>query len=376
MMFFIIASAVMLFMALFTSRLLLGRRLWVVKGFSLFALMFLAFAARLYIRSYGHNDIILLTAWLGNISIGLVSILFAAALIKLAVDIIGFTAVKTSKSFSPSRRVFLTRTVGSALAFTAVPMAGYGVYRAVGSPVVKRVEVSKKGLHSGLEGFKMVQLTDIHVGPTVGVGTVRRAVEMTNELNPDAVLITGDIVDGSAKFIADYITPLKDLKSTYGTFFVTGNHEYYSGADAWIRTIQNLGITVLENSSQIIDHNGAKLLIAGIPDIHSDSFGHERYNPGKAKITDSDYDFSVIMSHRPEIADEIAEHGYDLQVSGHTHGGQYFPWNIIIHFFHKYVRGLYKVKDMHLYVSQGTAYWGPPIRIGAESEITEITITV
>jgi len=116
-------------------------------------------------------------------------------------------------------------------------------------------------------------------------------------------------------------------------------------------------------------------MIAGVPDIQAKGFGFDGPNPAQAKETDSHYDFSVIMSHRPEIADFIAKHGYDLQLSGHTHGGQYFPWTIAIHLFHKYVRGLYNLGNMQLYVSQGTAYWGPPLRIGAESEITLITLS-
>jgi len=139
--------------------------------------------------------------------------------------------------------------------------------------------------------------------------------------------------------------------------------------------VEGLGIKVLNNSNDIISHNGANILMAGVPDINADRFGFEKYDIAKSKMTDEHYDFSVILSHRPEITREIAEHGYDLQLSGHTHGGQYFPWTVVIHLFQEFVRGLYKVKDTQVYVSQGTAYWGPPLRIGAESEITILTLS-
>lgn len=374
-MFFIIASLVMFFMAFFSAVVLFSRRFWYLKGAGLFLLMYLAFISRIAIRSHGYNELLKAMAWIGNIAIGVVSILFCAAVIKLAFDITGFLVTKTTDKFSPSRRVFLSRSLGAGLSFTVLPVAGYGVYRAVGNPVIKRVNVLKDNLHEGLKGFKIAQLTDIHVGPTVGAETVQNIVDKTNILTPDVVLITGDLVDGSSDFIGEYIAPLKDLKSTYGTYFVTGNHEYYSGAEKWIQMIEALGIKVLLNKNEIIEHNGAKLMVAGIPDIQAGSFGFEALDPAKAKMTDQSYDFSVIMSHRPEIADQIAEYGYDLQVSGHTHGGQFFPWTIAIHYFHKYVRGLYDLGGMQLYVSQGTAYWGPPLRIGAESEITLLSLS-
>ena len=363
----------MFFMALFSARAFAPGR-WLLVGVILFALMYLAFLSRISIARIGHNFITSSMAWVGYISVGVVSILFCAAVIKVLFDTLGFAATKVTDSFSPSRRVFLSNTLGTALSMAVIPMSGYGVYRAVGRPKIKKVKIGKENMHSGLDGFRIVQISDIHAGLTIGMGTVERIVRMVNELKPDAVLITGDLVDGSADYIADYIKPLAGLKATYGSFFVTGNHEYYSGAASWINLVDALGIKVLNNSNHIIDHNGASLMIAGIPDTHASQFGFEAYDPAKAKQTDSHYDYSVIMSHRPEIAKEVAAQGYDLQLSGHTHGGQYFPWTVVIHLFHKYVRGLYKVDDMHLYVSQGTAYWGPPIRLGAESEITLITL--
>lgn len=373
-MFFIVASFVMLFMAVFSARQLISRKRYIRYGLLLFAMMYLAVAARIAIAKIGHGEIFIILAWVGYVSIGVVSMLFCAAVVKVLVNTGGFIATKTTPKFSPSRRKFLTHTAGSAMSVAVLPMTGYGVYRAVSEPTVKEVFIDKENQHPDLKGFKIVQLSDIHVGPTIGAETVKRIVKRTNELKPDVVVITGDLVDGSAKYIAEYVDPLKDLKAQYGVYFVTGNHEYYSGASAWIEKVESLGIKVLDNSNDIIKHKGAKLLMAGIPDIHSDRFGFEKYNPAKAKQTDEDYDFSVILSHRPEITREIAEHGYDLQLSGHTHGGQYFPWTMVIYLFHEFVKGLYKINNTNVYVSVGTAYWGPPLRIGAESEITLITI--
>ncbi|PLX69173.1 MAG: phosphohydrolase [Denitrovibrio sp.] len=372
-MFFLVASIVMLFMALYTTRILLKKR-WISIGLVTFCVMFLTFIARLIMREYGNSELLTFMLWIGVVVLGIVSILFCVAVIKHVLSITGFLVSRASPKFSPSRRAFLTTSLGTGMSLAVLPVAGYGVYRAVGAPVIKSIALNRSGTHAGLKGFKIVQLTDIHAGLTIGSGTVQRIVNMVNELDADAVVITGDLVDGSAEYVSDYIGPLKDIKSTYGTFFVTGNHEYYSGVTQWMEVVRGLGINVLSNSNRIINHNDAKLMIAGIPDIQAKSFGFEAPDPKKAKQTDEDYDFSVIMSHRPEIADYIAKHGFDLQLSGHTHGGQYFPWTIAIHLFHKYVRGLYDLGDMHLYVSQGTAYWGPPLRIGAESEITLITL--
>ncbi|ADD68764.1 metallophosphoesterase [Denitrovibrio acetiphilus DSM 12809] len=373
-MFFFIASLIMLFMAVFSARILFNKKRYLIYGLLMFVAMYLAVAARILIAKSGFNHLLTTLSWIGYFTVGVVSILFCASVIQVAVNIFGYVVSKSSSRFSPARRHFLSKTMGSAMSLAVVPVSGYGFYRAVGDPVIKTIEIKKNGLNAAIDGFKIVQLTDIHVGPTIGAGKVRRIVEMTNTLSPDIVVITGDLVDGAAKYIADYITPLNNLQSKYGTYFVTGNHEYYSGASAWLRKIRELGIKVLDNSNEIIPHNGANLLLAGIPDIHADRFGYERYDPAKAKQTESPYDFSVILSHRPEIAREVAEHGYDLQLSGHTHGGQYFPWTYVIYLFHEFVKGLYEINNMSLYVSKGTAYWGPPLRIGAEPEITEIVL--
>lgn len=373
-MFVIVATAVMLFMALFSSKALFGGDRWLITGFVMFLLMFMAFAARMYLARIGQNQLIIIMAWVGYTAIGVVSILFCAAVIKVLFGTAGWLVTKASSEFSPARRIFLSNTLGSALSLSVVPLTAYGVYKAVGNPIIKKLRIAKKGLPDALDGFKIVQVTDIHAGPTIGPETVANIVSMVNGLNPDVVLITGDLVDGSAKFISDYITPLTGLKSTHGTFFTTGNHEYYSGVTEWTALIKKLGITVLDNGNSVLEHNGAGLMIAGVPDTQAASFGFEPYDPFKAKKTDKGYDFSVIMSHRPEIAGDIAKAGYDLQLSGHTHGGQYFPWTVVVYLFHKYVKGMYRVDDMSLYVSQGTAYWGPPLRIGTQSEITQVTL--
>jgi len=373
-MFFIVASFVMLFMAVFSVRILFSRGRYIRYGLLLFLMMYLAVGARISIAVIGHNQLFMVMAWVGYVSIGVVSMLFCAAVVKLVFNTVGFFISKSTNKFSPSRRQFLSKSLGAGMSLAVAPMAGYGVYRAVGKPVIKEIKLDRPDTHADLKGLRIVQLTDIHVGPTIGTAKVEQIVSMTNELKPDLVLITGDLVDGSAKFISGYIDPLKKLSSTYGTYFVTGNHEYYSGAVHWVEKIESLGIKVLNNSNDIVTHKGANLMVAGVPDLQAENFGFEKYDPAKAKVTDKPYDFSIIMSHRPEIADEMAMYGYDLQLSGHTHGGQYFPWTYVIYLFHNYVKGLYQLGDMSLYVSQGTAYWGPPLRIGAESEITLITL--
>jgi predicted MPP superfamily phosphohydrolase len=373
-MFFIVASLVMLFMAIFSAKQLISRKHYILYGLLLYFMMYLAVFARIAIAKLGHSDLILTLAWVGYVSIGMVSMLFCAAVIKFFVNTGGLAVSKASPKFSPSRRQFLSKSVGSAMSLAVLPLAGYGVYRAVGDPAIKNIKISKENIHPNLKGLRIVQLSDIHVGPTIGEETVRRLVDITNTLDADIVAITGDLVDGSARYISEYVNGLSSIKSKYGTYFVTGNHEYYSGAEAWVKKVQEMGIKVLSNDNITIDHNGAKLLLAGVPDLQSDRFGFEKPMPERAFKSDNPYDISILLAHRPELAEDSAKAGFDIQLSGHTHGGQYFPWTVVIHLFQKYVRGLYKIDDMILYVSQGTAYWGPPLRIGAESEISVIEL--
>ncbi|EQA44336.1 calcineurin-like phosphoesterase family protein [Leptospira broomii serovar Hurstbridge str. 5399] len=270
-----------------------------------------------------------------------------------------------------TRKDFLSRLASFLVIGFTGGLTVFGFYQAHKSPALKKVSIKVPGLPEGLEGFKIAQLSDIHIGPTIKKGFLEGVVRRTNELDADLVAITGDLVDGTVSLLREHTTPLRDLSSKYGTFFVTGNHEYYSGAIAWIHELKEMGVNVLLNQNKLIAHKGATIAVAGVTDYKAHSvIPNHRTDPERAAIGIEGADFKLLLAHQPNSIFEAAKAGFDLQLSGHTHGGQYFPGNLLIHIFQKFVAGLSKWEGTQLYVSRGTGYWGPPLRIGAPSEIT------
>jgi len=239
-------------------------------------------------------------------------------------------------------------------------------------PRVKRVEVTIDSLPEALDGYRIVQWSDVHVGPTIQRRFVAALVEKTNALNADAIAITGDLIDGYVDELRDQVTPLADLRARDGVFYVTGNHEYYWRASEWVKEVEKLGLTFLKNAHRVIERDGAKLVIAGITDPVG-RYTHKS-DPKLALFNAPADSVKVLLSHRPQAADAASKLGVDLQLSGHTHGGQFFPFNYIIKFFQPIVAGLHRVGRTWLYVSRGTGYWGPPSRLGVHGEITEIVL--
>jgi len=241
---------------------------------------------------------------------------------------------------------------------------------------VRIVDIPIAGLPTALEGFTIVQISDIHVGNTIGRDYVTAIVSRVNDLQPDVVAITGDLVDGTVARLAHDVAPLAQLKSTYGTLFVTGNHEYYSGAGPWLVEFQRLGFQILLNRHVVIERGGAKLAIAGVTDYsgHHFSAAH-RSDPATAiRGAPDDISAKILLAHQPRSAAAAAEAGFDLQLSGHTHGGQFLPWNFFVRLQQPYTAGLARLRSMWVYTSRGTGYWGPPMRLGAPSEITQIRL--
>ncbi len=283
--------------------------------------------------------------------------------------------IVSENSSDISRKDFFSQFASFALLGMAGGLTAFGVYQAKKSPKIKLVRIKVKNLPDGLEGFKIAQLSDIHIGPTIKGGFLEEVVRKTNGLNPDLVAITGDLVDGTVGMLRDHVASLKNLQSAYGTYFVTGNHEYYSGVIAWIRELEELGINVLMNQNKLIRHKNSILALAGVTDYkaHTVIPGHKT-DPHQAMIGAETADYKVLLAHQPNSVFEAAKAGFDLQLSGHTHGGQYFPGNVFIHLFQKFVAGLGEWEGTQLYVSRGTGYWGPPLRIGAPSEITLLVL--
>jgi predicted MPP superfamily phosphohydrolase len=255
----------------------------------------------------------------------------------------------------------------------AITLIGFFLARRV-APVVQ-VEIAVEGLHAALEGFTIAQISDLHVGPTIKRPFVEKVVERVNRLGADMVAITGDLVDGSVGELSHHTAPLAGLESRHGTYFVTGNHEYYSGAHAWIRELRRLGARVLLNEHVVLEHDGAALTVAGVTDWSAHHFDpSHRSDPQAAAQGSPEHATRVLLAHQPRSALNAERAGYHVQLSGHTHGGQFWPWNLFVRLQQPFTAGLERVGRMSIYVSRGTGYWGPPMRFGIPSEITRIRL--
>ena len=252
----------------------------------------------------------------------------------------------------------------------------YGLRQARRTARIVRVDVPVAGLHPDLDGFKIAQISDVHVGSTIRGSYVRPIVERVNALDPDLIAITGDLVDGSVAQLRNEVAPLAELRAKHGVYFVPGNHDYYSGALSWIRHVQEaLGITALVNEHRLIERGAARLIAGGVTDPVAHNFVPEhKSDPVRALAGAPAADYRLLLAHQPASVFGAAKAGFDLQISGHTHGGQFFPATIFVHFVQPYVAGLKRHANMWIYVNRGTGYWGPPLRLNAPSEITLLTL--
>lgn len=310
--------------------------------------------------------------WVGLLFMGLFSSLFVLTLARDA----GLLLLWLADLLAPGQLPLAWLRIASA---EAVPLLGVGVtllgfLNARRTAAVVKVEVPIKGLPPALQGFTVAQLSDIHVGPTIKRPYLRRIVDKVNALDADVVAITGDLVDGKVGELAAHVAPLADLKSRHGTFFVTGNHEYYSGAHAWVDELRRLGLTVLLNQHVVIRRPGETskpLVLAGVTDYSAGHFDPAHRSDPEAALQGAPLDaVRVLLAHQPRSAAAAAKAGFDLQLSGHTHGGQFYPWNLFVRFQQPFTAGLHKLQNLWVYTSRGTGYWGPPKRFGAPSEIT------
>jgi len=263
----------------------------------------------------------------------------------------------------------------AAVPLLAVLMTFVGFLNARRRAEVRTVEVPIAGLPEPLHGFSIVQITDIHVGATIKNGYVSKIVDAVNELHADMIAVTGDMVDGSVGRLAPHTEPLGRLSARYGAFFVTGNHEYYSGAHAWIAEMRRLGLLVLLNEHVVLEHFGESVVVAGVTDLSAHHFDPaHRSDPMAAIAGAPEQAVKLLLAHQPRLAFAAAQAGFHLQLSGHTHGGQFFPWNFVVKLFEPFSAGLHRLDQLWVYVSRGTGYWGPPKRFGAPSEITHLTL--
>ncbi len=306
-------------------------------------------------------------AWLGLLAMGLFSSLFVLTFLRDIILLVLRLAGFGHPGFSH------WSAVGVPLLAFAVTLVGFVNARRLAR--VKKVDVPIDGLPEELHGYSIAQISDIHVGPTIRRPYLNAIVNRVNALKADAIAVTGDLVDGSVQRLALHTQPLARLSAPDGTFFVTGNHEYYSGAEEWIAELRRLGLTVLLNQHVVRERGKAKLMIAGVPDFTAHHFvPSHRSDPQLAAAGAREVDVRILLAHQPRSAPAAAEAGFDLQLSGHTHGGQFFPWNLFVPLQQPFVAGLHRVRALWVYTSRGTGYWGPPKRFGAPSEITLVRL--
>jgi predicted MPP superfamily phosphohydrolase len=302
----------------------------------------------------------------GLLAMSLFSSLFVFTLLRDLVLLVAIVAL-------PVRHVHLLMAVtaqlvvGLAAFVTVVGFAG-----ARRRARIVSVEVPLANLPPALHGFSIAQISDVHVGSQIKQQYVDAIVDAVNGLDADLIAVTGDLVDGSVRDLSRHIAPLGRLTARHGTFLVTGNHEYYSGEPAWTAEFTRLGLRVLLNEHVVVRHGGAPLVVAGVTDYSAHHFNPEQRSDPVAALLGAPTDAAarILLAHQPRSASAAATAGFDLQLSGHTHGGQFWPWNLFVRFQQPFTAGLHRLNNLWIYISRGTGYWGPPNRFGAPSEIT------
>jgi predicted MPP superfamily phosphohydrolase len=315
-----------------------------------------------------------LLAWASLTLMGLFSSLFVLTLARDVVELVLLLAglVGAPKVGDHWLNLSACATVVLALLLTLL-----GLYNARRPPRVKIVDIPLKDLPAALHGFKIAQISDMHIGPTIKRPAMKYVVATINKLDVDVVAITGDLVDGNVYELSRHVAPLAGLRSRHGTFFVTGNHEYYSGVQPWLKYLPTLGVRVLLNEHVILLHHHAPIVLAGVTDFSAASYDTSHRSDVALAITGAPRAaVKVLLAHQPRSAAAAEAAGFDLQISGHTHGGQFLPWNFFVRLQQPFTAGLHRVKDMLVYVSRGTGYWGPPKRLGSPSEITLLRLVV
>ena len=331
--------------------------------------------------------------WAGLLCMGLFSTLFVLTLLRDAALALAWAVSASAQTLGWALWPLgpLKRWSALAVPLLALASALWGFWSARRTAQVVRVDVPIKGLPAALHGFTVAQISDVHVGPTIGQGMLQRIVARVNSLGVDMVAITGDLVDGRVAELRRHVAPLSGLNSRHGSFFVTGNHEYYSGAHAWIDELGRLGVKVLMNEHVVLQHDTghlregataqrtpASVVVAGVADYSAHHFDEAHRSDPQAALSGAPAgaQLRLLLAHQPRSAAAASDAGFDLQLSGHTHGGQFWPWMHFVKLQQPFTAGLHKLAGMWVYTSRGTGYWGPPKRLGAPSEITRLRLVM
>jgi uncharacterized protein len=358
-----------------------GRTRWILTGL-LVALAAVLLTALMLPRVVGLTDSGWYV-WPGYLWFGLAAYLFLILLVAEPVRFAlwGWVNRKPPETEAESvplsvmnRRMFIGRATAVAAGAASVGLAGIGTSTALGPPDLLHVPIGLRKLDPAFNGFRIAVVSDIHLGPLAGRAHTERIVAMINEAAPDLVAIVGDLVDATVGELRSAVAPLRDLDSREGTFFVTGNHEYFNEDTlSWLRELERLDVQPLRNQNTAIRRGAATFDLAGVNDVsgksHSDPPDFDRALSGLNPASPT-----VLLAHQPVMVTEAASRGVDLQLSGHTHGGQMWPFHYIVRLAQPSLAGLSTVDDTQLYVTRGAGFWGPPMRIGAPPDITVVSL--
>ncbi len=342
---------------------------WTVLGWGALVLLFFSIPLGFMASRRGNTLLNRALYWTSMLWLGTFGLLLTAVLLA---DLV--SGVWRLLGTAPQALV-LARGKAVGVLAVVVPSLAVAFLTARGRARVERLRIPVAKLGSGLHGIRVVQISDIHIGPTLDRHFLRRVVEQVNALEPDIVAVTGDLVDGSVRTLREEVRPLSELRAPLGVYFVTGNHEYYHGGAAWAAEVARLGLTVLHNEHRVLERSEARLVVAGVTD-------HEggRMDPSHACRPDLALAGApegvprLLLAHQPRTAFLARGLGVDLQLSGHTHGGQLFPFMFFVKLQQPVIRGLAHIAGVRVYTSRGTGYWGPPLRLGPAPEITELTL--
>ena len=283
--------------------------------------------------------------------------------------------INEDNPFDNSKRDFIKKSITLGIIGISGTATGLGFYNSRKGPSVIKHDIFLESLPESFNNFTIAQISDLHIGPTIKRPYVENVLDKISILNPDLIAVTGDLVDGSVQHLRPDLAPLKDMIAPFGTYFVTGNHEYYSGVDLWLDETDRLGMKNLINSNELISRSGDQIAIAGITDLkaHQIKPAHKS-DPGLALRSVPDNITKIVLAHQPNSIHSVHEIGADLQLSGHTHGGQFWPFTYLTKLVNPYIAGFYDHYGTQIYVNRGTGYWGPPLRIGVPAEITLIRL--
>jgi predicted MPP superfamily phosphohydrolase len=307
--------------------------------------------------------------WTGLFAMGFFSSVFVLTVLR---DVL-LIAVRLFGAAGAAEHLSKESAVGVLMVGLASSLIGLLVAR---RPRLVAVDVPIANLPESLHGFAIAQISDLHVGPTIRRGFVAKIVARVNALRADVIVVTGDLVDGSVAQLREHTAPLAGLAAPHGVYFVTGNHEYYSGEADWTTEIRRLGLRVLKNEHIVLRREQTTVVIAGVTDWSAHHFDPaQRSDPAAAlRGAPPEADVKILLAHQPSSAPGAAAAGFDLQISGHTHGGQFLPWNFLVGYFQPFTVGLNRLQGLWVYVSRGTGYWGPPNRFGVGAEITRLRL--